>query len=176
MSFHILNLCRSQWPRDLRRRSAVARLLRLWVWIPPRAWMFVCCECCVLLGRGLGEGLIPRPEESYRLWRVQWVWSRNLKNEEAMTRVGQQRHRKKILNLFSIHDHIHNSFAKFILYMWKRVSNPNETWNIACFVVHYFGTVVRIFTNRNHSRNPTDRQHNHQYITIIYNLLMLINP
>ena len=32
--------------------------------------MFVCCECCVLSGRGLCDGLITRPEESYRLWRV----------------------------------------------------------------------------------------------------------
>jgi len=32
--------------------------------------MFVCCECCVLSGRGLSDGLIARPEESYRLWRV----------------------------------------------------------------------------------------------------------
>jgi hypothetical protein len=32
--------------------------------------MFVCCECCVLSGRGLFDGLITRPEESYRLWRV----------------------------------------------------------------------------------------------------------
>jgi hypothetical protein len=32
--------------------------------------MFVCCDCCVLSGRGLGEGVITRPEESYRLWRV----------------------------------------------------------------------------------------------------------
>ena len=31
--------------------------------------MFVCCECCVLPGRGLRDGLITRPEESYRLWR-----------------------------------------------------------------------------------------------------------
>jgi hypothetical protein len=31
--------------------------------------MFVCCECCVLSGRGLCDGLITRPEESYRLWR-----------------------------------------------------------------------------------------------------------
>ena len=30
--------------------------------------MFVCCECCVLSGRGLCDGPIPRPEESYRLW------------------------------------------------------------------------------------------------------------
>jgi hypothetical protein len=33
--------------------------------------MFVCCKCCVrLLDRGLCDGLIPRPEESYRLWCV----------------------------------------------------------------------------------------------------------
>ena len=62
--------CRSQWPRGLRRRSTAARLLRLWVRIPPRAWMFVCCECCVLSGRGLCDGLTTRREESYRLWRV----------------------------------------------------------------------------------------------------------
>jgi hypothetical protein len=29
--------------------------------------MFVCCECCVLSGRGLCDELITRPEESYRL-------------------------------------------------------------------------------------------------------------
>ena len=28
-------------------------------------WMSVCCECCVLSGRGLCDGLITRPEESY---------------------------------------------------------------------------------------------------------------
>ena len=40
--------CRSQWPRGLRRRSAAARLMGLWVRIPPRTWMFVvsvvCCQ------------------------------------------------------------------------------------------------------------------------------------
>ena len=60
--------CRSQWPGGIRRRSAAARLLRLWVRIPPGAWIFVCCECCVLSGRGLCDELITRPEESYRLW------------------------------------------------------------------------------------------------------------
>ena len=62
--------CRSQWPRGLRRRSLATRLLRLWVRIPPGAWMFVCCECCVLSGRGLCDGLIIRSEESYRMWHV----------------------------------------------------------------------------------------------------------
>jgi hypothetical protein len=62
--------CRSQWHRGIRRGSSAARLLRLWVRIPRGAWMFVCCECCVLSGRGLCDGLITRPEESDRLWRV----------------------------------------------------------------------------------------------------------
>ena len=54
------------WPRGLRRRSAAARLLSLLVRIPSGTWMSVCCECC-LLGRGLCDGLITRPEEFYRL-------------------------------------------------------------------------------------------------------------
>jgi hypothetical protein len=61
---------RSQWPRGLRCRSATARLLRSCVRIPPEAWMFVCCECCVLSGRGLCDDLITLPEESYWLWCV----------------------------------------------------------------------------------------------------------
>ena len=61
------NLSRFKWPRGLRRGSAAARLLGLLVRIPPGAWMFVCCECRVLSGRGLCGELITRPEESYRL-------------------------------------------------------------------------------------------------------------
>ena len=74
----------SQWPRGLRRRSSAARLLKLWVRIPPGAWMFVCCECCVLSGRGLCDGLITRPEESYRLWRI--VCDQETSKEEAKAR------------------------------------------------------------------------------------------
>ena len=44
-----------------------ANLLRSWVRIPPGAWIFVCCECRVLSGRGLCGELMNRPEESYRL-------------------------------------------------------------------------------------------------------------
>ena len=43
-------------------------LLRLWVWIPPGAWMYV--MSCALSGRGLCNALIMRPEEYYRLWCV----------------------------------------------------------------------------------------------------------
>jgi hypothetical protein len=68
--FHptIVVTCKSHRPR--RRSSTAAHLLRSWVRIPPGAWMSVCCVCCVLSGRGLWDGLITRPEESYRLWRV----------------------------------------------------------------------------------------------------------
>ena len=60
-------ICQSQWPRGLRRGSAATRPLRSWGRIPPGAWIFVCCECCVLSGRGLCNELITRPEESYRM-------------------------------------------------------------------------------------------------------------
>ena len=105
----ILLMCRSQFPRRLRRRSAAARLLRSWVRIPPGAWMFVCCECCVLLGRGLCDELITRPEESNRLWCVAVCDLENLKNEEAVTRIGSQRHRKKCNITLHILIHMHVS-------------------------------------------------------------------
>ena len=50
-----------------RRGFAAARLLGFRVRIPSKAWIFVCCECCALSGRGLCIGLIIRPEESYRV-------------------------------------------------------------------------------------------------------------
>ena len=54
----------------LRRSFTAARLLRSWVRVPPGTLMSVCCECCVLSGKGLWDELITRPEESYRLWCV----------------------------------------------------------------------------------------------------------
>jgi hypothetical protein len=61
---------RSQWPRSLRLRSSAQRLLGSWVRIPPGAWISVSCTVFVMSGRGLCDGPIPRPEESYRLWCV----------------------------------------------------------------------------------------------------------
>ena len=81
---HLLDTSRSQWPRGLRRRSTTVRLLGSWVRIPPGAWTFVCCECCVLSGRGLCDELARRPGKSYRLWCVvvckfetSWMRSQN---------------------------------------------------------------------------------------------------
>ena len=55
----------------------------------------------LLAGRGLCNELITRPEESYRLWCV-IVWSRNIKNKNAMARVGTHRHGKKKSVLMSV--------------------------------------------------------------------------
>jgi hypothetical protein len=43
----------------------------MWVRISQGEWMSVSCECRVLSGRGLCDGLITRPEESCRMWCVQ---------------------------------------------------------------------------------------------------------
>jgi hypothetical protein len=47
------DMCKARPVPVAMRRSTAARLLRLWVRIPPGARMFVCCVCCVLSGRGL---------------------------------------------------------------------------------------------------------------------------
>ena len=76
-------LRRSQWPSGPRRVSAADRLLGLRVRILPGD-VDDSCDCCVFSGRGLCDGPIPRPEESYRLWcviacdpetsRMWWPW------------------------------------------------------------------------------------------------------
>jgi hypothetical protein len=82
----------SLWPRGLRHRSAAARLRRLWVRIPPVSLMYVYCECCVLSGRGSCDGLITRPEESYRQWCVVLC-------EEALAHWGLLRQKKIFLSI-----------------------------------------------------------------------------
>ena len=61
------NTRRSQWPHGLRRGFAAIRLLGMRVRIPTGHGCLSVVECCVLSGRGLCDGLITRPEESYRL-------------------------------------------------------------------------------------------------------------
>jgi hypothetical protein len=53
------------WPRGLMRGVAATRLLRMRIRNRSGVWMSVSYECCILPGRGLCDGLIPRQEESY---------------------------------------------------------------------------------------------------------------
>jgi len=48
--------------------------------------MFVCCECCVLSGRGLCDGLDHSSRGVLPTVARRCVWSRNLENEEAKAR------------------------------------------------------------------------------------------
>jgi hypothetical protein len=59
---------RSLWPRGLRRGSVATRLLGLRVRIPLMAWISFRFERCLLSVRGLRDGPIPRPEESYQMY------------------------------------------------------------------------------------------------------------
>jgi hypothetical protein len=79
--------CRFQWPSHLRRESEADRLLGLWVRILPAARVFVWSVVCVVRYMSLrradpsSRGVIPTV-------MCLCVWSRNLKNETALVRVG----------------------------------------------------------------------------------------
>jgi hypothetical protein len=60
---------RCQWPRGLSRRSAPSACWDCGI-ESHRRHGCLSCTVFVLPGRGLCDGPIPRPEESYRLWYV----------------------------------------------------------------------------------------------------------
>src|SRR5215510_2027008 len=71
------------------RRSTADRLLRSWVGIPPGTWIL----SVVLSGRCLCDGLITRPEESYRLWRVLVCDYETFWYDETIAELGMQSER-----------------------------------------------------------------------------------
>lgn len=68
----LFSACRFRWPRHIRHGSTAARLPGLRVWIPPRTWTSISCECCVLPGTGLCDGPSLIQLSLYRVWCV-WV-------------------------------------------------------------------------------------------------------
>jgi len=115
--------CRSQWLRGLRRRSETARLLRSWVRIQPGAWMFVCCECCVLSGRGLCDELITRPKESHRLWCVVVCELETSRMRRPWPALG--RSATKIRNI--AHTHVYMPDMNHVIMLKAR--NTGINWN-----------------------------------------------
>ena len=73
-AFNFISICvgkflhsRAQWPNGFKARVCGRPLSGNAGSNPAEALMSVSCECCVLSGRGLCDGPIPRPEESYWL-------------------------------------------------------------------------------------------------------------
>jgi hypothetical protein len=79
--------------------GAAAGLLRSWDRIPPGAWMYVCCECCVLSGRVLCDELITHSEESYQLWCVVVCDLETLRMRRPWPALGHSATEKKIMLL-----------------------------------------------------------------------------
>ena len=80
ISITITSICPSQWRHGLRRRSAAARLLRLWVRIPPGAWMsVVSVVCCQVEVSATSWSLVQRSPTDCGAW----LWYRNLANPYA---------------------------------------------------------------------------------------------
>jgi hypothetical protein len=63
--------------------------------------MSVSCESCVLSGRGLCDGPIPRPEESYRLWCVSQCDQVEINNIDAYCEQVGRRGKDYGKNFFS---------------------------------------------------------------------------
>ena len=101
--YYLLNR-QSQWPCGLRRRSAAARLLRLWVRIPSGAWMSVCFECFVLFveDSATEQSLVQR-DPTY-CGASLCVWSKFLVKGEALANweLLSQNNKKKILNKYDM--------------------------------------------------------------------------
>jgi hypothetical protein len=84
---------RSRWPRGIRFGSAAVRLLRLRIRMPPGARFLsiiiaVCCQTSLRRADHSSRGVLPSVA-------CCCVWSRNLKNQEAMADVGSHRHREE---------------------------------------------------------------------------------
>ena len=81
-------------PVAVRSKTVAARLLELWVRIPPGGWMSLSCDYYLLSGKGLWIGLRTHPEESYGVKCV-WGWSWSLDNKDALADLRQLRREKR---------------------------------------------------------------------------------
>ena len=108
--------------------------------------MFVCCECCLLSGRGLCDELITRPEESYRLWCVVMCDLETSRMRRRWTGAPQKKKISHILLRVLLHHHCYttivnsaaaifgflpNNFHIFSL-SYPVTSNKSSFWHILC--------------------------------------------
>ena len=138
-----ITICRSQWPSGLRHGSAATRLLRSWVRIPPGAWMFVCCECYVLSGRGLCDELISRLEESYRLRCVvvcNLETSRMRRPWPALGRSATGKKKCSVVNCCLLQSCLTHRYRRFGVFWCLRSQYLSfESWKICCKIWSFQG-------------------------------------
>jgi len=112
--------------------------------------MSVCCECCVLSGRGLCDELITRPEESYRLWcvvvcdqetsRTRKLWPvlrRSVTGKEKTFKTNWLLYLPPALPFCISAPYPHNTFIYFIRYLRaKKQQFPMQHWQFDPFNVN----------------------------------------
>jgi len=109
----------------------------------------VCCECCMLSGRGLCGELITRPEESYFMV-FHCVWSRNLVNEGALAhwRLGRQKQTKQ-----SIHAFVYALLIISNPWRWSKIDREMSEFrqivskNTTLTLVHSLVLLYKLFVN-----------------------------
>jgi len=97
--------------------------------------MSLCCECCLLSGRGLCIGLITPPEESYRLWCV--VCDLETSNEEALAHWGVAAPQKRGGGYS-----LNNRHLKFQS-RYSRDPRYSVLRGVGCFVMTFRASVIR---------------------------------
>jgi len=103
----IISMSYYTWPIPV-----AARLLTLWVRIPPGAWMFVWYEYCVLSGRGLCDELITWPGELYGLWCDVMCYLETSRMRRAWPSLGSAHREKQTwLKDISNNDYTQSSLA-----------------------------------------------------------------
>jgi len=112
--------------------------------------MFVCCECCVLSGRGLYDALITRPEESYRLWCVVACDLETSLMRRPWPALGRSATEKKspdyvaLINaaLISCKVQIHENICSLNIFLW---------WYVLLLSCKNYVTKIRYCSVRNNS-------------------------
>jgi hypothetical protein len=95
--------------------------------------LFVCCECCVLSGRGLCDELITRPEESYRLWCVVVCDVETSRMRRPWPALGRSATKKKALEKWTYAPAVVNDQTAVSRVPWQASCLPvNETFIDPC--------------------------------------------
>ena len=122
----------------------------------PTGDMDVCCECCVLSGRGLCDELITRPEESYRLCCVVVCDLETSRTRRPWPTLGRSATAKKkeciLLVIFIVVSRCSDSWTSNEPSGLKHVKDTKKilkviNWNINLGNVRFVGLCCIIFVN-----------------------------